>query len=621
MSSSRILTQTMPSWWTVTFLLLATTSEGFAPRRRRTYQSSPRLRAGETTEATSATDVGVTTTATPPPPASYGGIDGNRFPYGDPSNVDRLFSNLNYEKTSGAAGGGNSDGVGRALVAERKEGSLLAATSLVTGTTIGAGILALPAVSLPAGTIPSTLVLVACWAYMAASGLLVAEVNLNSIFASGRPGFSVLSMTRLYLGEAGGLLSGAAYVFIHYALLVAYIAQGGGVLGEVLGLSGGADGGVIGEAATTAMSASTTALGAEALLSQAGGPVLFTALFGGLLAFGSAELVDALNSLFVACVLGSFVVLLALAAPQVQPEFLLRQDWAAVVPAVPTMIVALVFHNVVPVITTQLEGDREKVSRAILLGSAIPLLMFVAWNLAIVGSVPPDALASFADGAAAAAASGLPPPPPFDPLEQLRGGEGGPFLSVAVSTFSEFAIVTSFIGFVLGLQDFFRDAFASSSSSSSAVADSPSVVVAEEALSGAGGGGGGGGGVAGSAVGELGILGLVLVPPMLFALVDPDVFFGALDSAGTFGISTLFGLVPAIMAWKQRYGDEETGEVGGSNGDAAAVARGGGDGRGADVLVAPPMVPGGRVTLAAMMTVALAIIGDGVAEKVSAVVG
>ena len=102
------------------------------------------------------------------------------------------------------------------------------------------------------------------------------------------------------------------------------------------------------------------------------------------------------------------------------------------------------------VITTQLEGDREKVSRAILLGSAIPLLMFVAWNLAIVGSVPPDALASFADGAAAAAASGLPPPPPFDPLEQLRGGEGGPFLSVAVSTFSEFAIVTSFIGFAYG---------------------------------------------------------------------------------------------------------------------------------------------------------------------------
>ena len=408
----------------------------------------------------------------------------------------------------------------------------------------------------------------------------------------------MLSMTRLYLGEAGGLLSGAAYVFIHYALLVAYIAQGGGVLGEVLGLSGGADGGVIGEAATTAMSASTTALGAEALLSQAGGPVLFTARFGGLLAFGSAELVDALNSLFVACVLGSFVVLLALAAPQVQPEFLLRQDWAAVVPAVPTMIVALVFHNVVPVITTQLEGDREKVSRAILLGSAIPLLMFVAWNLAIVGSVPPDALASFADGAAAAAASGLPPPPPFDPLEQLRGGEGGPFLSVAVSTFSEFAIVTSFIGFVLGLQDFFRDAFASSSSSSSAVADSPSVVVAEEALSGAGGGGGGGRSRAsgrGAGHSRAGVAADARAR-------GPHVFFGALNSQEPRHSNALracagyHGLEAALRRRRNRRGrrqqwllqpwqeEEET--------DSA------------DVPVAPP-VPGGRVTLAAMAIVAL----------------
>ena len=93
------------------------------------------------------------------------------------------------------------------------------------------------------------------------------------------------------------------------------------------------------------------------------------------------------------------------------------------------------------------------------------------------------------------------------------------------------------------------------------------------------------------------MLALVLVPPMLFALVDPDVFFGALDTAGTFGISLLFGLVPAVMAWKQRYGSDR-----------------------ADV-VAPPMVPGGRVTLVAIMGVAAAIIGDGVAEKVAGVVG
>ena len=504
---------------------------------------------------------------------TYGGIDTSRFPYGDPTEVDRLFSNLNY-----AEGGESGGDGGGGLVAGRKEGSLTAATALVTGTTIGAGILALPAVSLPSGTVPSSTALVLCWLYMAATGLLIAEVNLNSIFSSGRPGFSVLSMTRLYLGEAGGLLSGAAYVFIHYALLVAYIAQGGGVLGDVLGLGGG-----VGDVSAAAGAAGAAGVVTSAL-SHAGGPVLFTALFGGLLAFGSADLVDTLNNLFVLCVLSSFVLLLGLAAPQVSIDYLTRADWPTVLPAIPTMIVALVFHNVVPVITTQLEGDRAKITKAILLGSAIPLAMFLAWNAVIVGSVPPEALAAYNEAAAAAAAAGEAAPPPFDPLEKLRDGEGGALLSLAVSTFSEFAIVTSFIGFVLGLKDFFQDAFSSSASSTSssssssssspplpapaaavvmtsaddsaasaatatatataiatatATATATTAIAAAPAASPVGSSG---------APGDLVVLALVLVPPMLFALVDPDVFFGALDTAGTFGISLLFGLVPAVMA-------------------------------------------------------------------------
>lgn len=45
---------------------------------------------------------------------------------------------------------------------------------------------------------------------------------------------------------------------------------------------------------------------------------------------------------------------------------------------------------------------------------------------------------------------------------------------------------------------------------------------------------------------------VVLLPPLAFALVNPTIFFGALDVAGSFGISVLFGILPAVMAWKQR---------------------------------------------------------------------
>jgi len=150
----------------------------------------------------------------------------------------------------------------------RKEGSVAAAVTLVCGTTVGAGILALPAVSLNSGAVPSSTVLVLCWMYMVASGLLIAEVNVNAMFLEGRTSIGVLRMAQTYLGSLGANLASAAILFIHYCLLVAYIAQGGAALAPLFG--------------------SLQALDNTQVMAAAG-PVAFTTLFGGLLAFGSEE--------------------------------------------------------------------------------------------------------------------------------------------------------------------------------------------------------------------------------------------------------------------------------------------------------------------------------------------
>ena len=47
--------------------------------------------------------------------------------------------------------------------------------------------------------------------------------------------------------------------------------------------------------------------------------------------------------------------LLAAAAGGVSPDSLDKANWAAVPAALPTMVLSLVYHNVVPVICTQLE--------------------------------------------------------------------------------------------------------------------------------------------------------------------------------------------------------------------------------------------------------------------------
>ena len=47
------------------------------------------------------------------------------------------------------------------------------------------------------------------------------------------------------------------------------------------------------------------------------------------------------------------------------------------------------------------------------------------------------------------------------------------------------------------------------------------------------------------------------MPPTVLAMSRPDIFLPALDTAGTFGITILFGIIPAACAWQLRRDDAE----------------------------------------------------------------
>jgi tyrosine-specific transport protein len=80
-------------------------------------------------------------------------------------------------------------------------GSLPGAIALVAGTTVGAGMLALPAVCQSSGFVPSTTALVLCWAYMLGTGLLVLEVNLDVMRKTGDTNASIVTMADRTLGR------------------------------------------------------------------------------------------------------------------------------------------------------------------------------------------------------------------------------------------------------------------------------------------------------------------------------------------------------------------------------------------------------------------------------------
>lgn len=61
-------------------------------------------------------------------------------------------------------------------------------------------------------------------------------------------------------------------------------------------------------------------------------------------------------SVLVGVVLASFAGLVFVGSGGIHVEYLAHQDWSRVPSTVPVLYIATVFHNVVPVVTTQLEG-------------------------------------------------------------------------------------------------------------------------------------------------------------------------------------------------------------------------------------------------------------------------
>src|SRR5580693_6670755 len=98
---------------------------------------------------------------------------------------------------------------------------IISGTSLIAGTTIGAGMLGIPLVTAGAGFIPAVSVSVIVWAFMALTGLLYVEVAL-SLPAGG----NIFTMANRYLGRKGKYAAGGMFLFLYYCLLVAYISGG-----------------------------------------------------------------------------------------------------------------------------------------------------------------------------------------------------------------------------------------------------------------------------------------------------------------------------------------------------------------------------------------------------------
>lgn len=356
---------------------------------------------------------------------------------------------------------------------------LMGGILLIAGTTIGAGMLALPIVSGFSGFWPSTLLLIAYWSYMTFTAFLMLEVNLWMEEHS-----NLITMAKKTLGNSGKILSWIIYLFLLYTLTTAYLAGGGPILMEAL--------------------TSITGWQLPSWISPF--PLL---LIFGFFVYQGPHSVDYANRVLMLGLMISYLLIVAFLTPYVNGSLLEHANWKAVWMAVSIVSVSFGFHIIIPTLTDYLHRDVKQLKKVIIIGSLIPLVVYLSWQLLTLGIIPLQGETGLEEGYRRG----------MDGATLLGAFLGKTHLSLLTRLFSLFAILTSFLGVSLSLRDFLSDGLR----------------------------------IQKTHKGRLILYFLTFIPPLLITLIDPRAFLNALEYAGAFGVVTLLGLFPVLMVWKGRY--------------------------------------------------------------------
>ena len=352
---------------------------------------------------------------------------------------------------------------------------VISGTCLISGTTIGAGMLGIPLVTAQAGFLPGVIISLLVWAFMLITGLMFLEATLLM-----PDGANLLSITERFLGKGMKRLSGIMFIFLYYCLLIAYFAAGAPILMDGL---------------------SSIGINIPSGYQYA----IFGLLFLVIVSIGPKSIDRTCVILTIAMII-AWLLLLGIGSKEVRSSRLLSTHLPIMFYAAPVLFSAFGFHNVIPSLTHYLKRDVKTLRISIVLGTLLPLVVYIIWQWLIIGSVPIEKLnQTLLSGQNVTIA-----------LESVTG-DGRVILFGRLFAF--FAIVTSILGVSFSMVDFIGDGLNLSRKGSMRV-----------------------------------ILTLMtLLPPFFFASLNPNIFDLALGIAGGYGEAFLNGLLPIFILWVCAY--------------------------------------------------------------------
>lgn len=360
---------------------------------------------------------------------------------------------------------------------------LLGGILLVVGTTIGAGMLALPIATAQLGFWGSTVLLIGCWMVMTACAFLFLEVNLWL-----PPNSNLVSMAGATLGKAGQGVTWVVYLVLLYSIICAYIAGGGDLFHYILATSG-------------------------VNISQAAASILFTLLFGSVVYMGIRS-VDYVNRGLMFGKLGALLLLICFILPFISSNNLNSGEFKHIVAPSSLTVTAVSFAclMIIPSLRTYFGTDIKTLRKAVLLGTLIPLICYIAWDMVIMGVVPLDGVPGLRPMLSSNNTNS-------DLVAALTSILQKDTITVLTKFFTSICMATSFLSVSLSLSDFLADG----------------LKIKKQGL-----------------VGNAIVFSATFLPPVALVLFYPNAFLLGLQYAGI-SVFILMILLPPIMAWVGRY--------------------------------------------------------------------
>lgn len=302
--------------------------------------------------------------------------------------------------------------------------TVLGGTMIIAGTTIGAGMLALPTISAGMWFYWSLGIMLCTWLLMLLSSQALLEVNLHY-----EPGASFHTLVQDTLGTTWSWINGLAVAFVLYILVYAYVSGGGSIVRHSL----------------------LAIAGVEPTKFVAG---LIFALLLTACVWWSTWIVDRFSLIMMAGMVLTFVLSMTGLLAQIRTSVLLDLGGTGgqsifIWVALSTYLTSFCFHASVPSMVKYFGKDPKSINKCLIYGTLIALVCYITWIVAADGSI---SRAQFKDVIAAGGNVG-------DLVKAAGANVDSAFILRMLEAFSSLAVATSFLGAGLGLFDYIADLF------------------------------------------------------------------------------------------------------------------------------------------------------------------